>query len=168
MATAAGGLLDMLAARRRSLFVARRSLRHLAADPDAQRYEAAIHAARMRATMEAHDVGRFPDDEDELIRTIARTTMLNAGHLLDELDASDDTIVEWLRKLGSPEHWQQEAEEHRRLLTDIRGHHLRGNEVELADFLDAIVATAAPPEHIAATEGLFRRNYLDEEPTLPA
>ena len=168
MATAAAGLLDMLAARRHSLFVARRSLRDLAADTDAQRYEAAIHAARMRATMEAHDVGRFPDDEDELIQTIARTTMLNAGHLLDDLDASDESILEWLRKLGRAQHWQHEAEEHRRILSDVRGHELRGNELELADFLDAIVETAAPPEHIAATEAILRGGYLEEEQRLPS
>lgn len=54
-ATPASALLDVFAARRSSLFVARRSLRDLARDEAAQVYEAAIHAARMRATMDAHE-----------------------------------------------------------------------------------------------------------------
>ena len=168
MATAAPVLLDVLAARKSSLYVARRSLRDLAADSDAQAYEAAIHASRMRATMEAHQVGRQPNDEEELIQAMTRLAMLNAGHLLDELDASDDVIVKWLHDLGDPEHWRREAVEQRRMLEELRGHPLRGKEREVADILDAIFSRAPPPEHIAATASIFNTGYLNQQPRLVA
>lgn len=168
MATAATSLLDLLAGRRSSLFAARRSLRDLVSDADAQSYEAAIHASRMRATMEAHHVGDFPTDQEELIGAITRMTMLNAGHLLDELDSSDDAIVEWLHKLGDPEYWRAEAAERRQMLETVRGHPLRGNEREVADVLDAIFSQAAPQEHIVATDAIFRTGYLNQTPRLDA
>ena len=168
MANAATALLDILAARRVSLFVARRNLRDLAADADAQAYEAALHASRMRATMDAHEVGQVPDDPEQLIRAISRSVMLNAGHLLDELDAADDVIVDWLHKLGDPAYWKREAAENRRRLEALRGEPLRGHEREVADILDALFSQATPPEHIAATKAIFETGYLNETPPLAA
>ncbi|HEX6701353.1 MAG TPA: hypothetical protein VF101_11535 [Gaiellaceae bacterium] len=166
-ATRAPALLDILAARRSSLFVARKSLRDLASSEVALGYEAAIHAARMRATMDAHDVGRFPDDSNELTLAIRKSLMLSGGHLLDELDASDAEVVEWLRKLSDPTYWRQEAEANRHRLEEARGGTLRFNERMIADLLDAVFEEAAPPEHIAATQAIFRTDYLREEPQLP-
>jgi hypothetical protein len=55
-------LLDVLAARRDSFFVARRSLRDLVTDFRARVFEATIHASRMRAMVDAHEVGHLPID----------------------------------------------------------------------------------------------------------
>ena len=166
-ATSAPALLDVLAARRSSLFVARRSLRDLARDEAAQAYEAAIHAARMRATMDAHDVGHLPEDSEERVQAISRSLMLSAGHLLEDLDVSDDEIVDWLRKLGDATYWVQEAEENRRRLEEVRGQRLQANERMIAEILEALFAQAAPPEHVAATEAVFATGYLGDEPRLP-
>jgi hypothetical protein len=168
MATASSSLLDLLAARRSSLFMARRSLRDIVGDRDARSYEASIHASRMRATMDAHHVGPFPDDQEELLGAITRITMLSAGHLLDELDASDEVIVEWLHKLGNPEHWREEAAKARQMLENARGRALRGNERQIASMLDAILSQAAPPAHISATQAIFENGYLRETPRLAA
>jgi hypothetical protein len=167
-AMAAPALLNVLAARRSSLFVARRSLRDLARDDAAKSYEAAIHAARMRATMVAHEVGHFPAEQDDLVRAIGRSIMLSAGHLLDEFDASDDEIIEWLRKLGDPAYWQEEARERLRMLEEVRGHPLQTNERMITDILNALFEQAAPPEHIRATEDVFATGYLYDEPQLHA
>jgi hypothetical protein len=168
MATPSPSLLDLLAARRSSLFMARRSLRAIAGDRDAQSYEAAIHASRMRATMDAHHVARFPENQERLMSAITRITMLSAGHLLDELDASDEVIVDWLLKLGNPDHWREEAAKARRMVEIARGRPLRDNERQVGAMLDAIFAQAAPPEHISATEAIFENDYLDETPELAA
>ena len=64
--------------------------------------------------------------------------MLSAGHLLDELDASDAMIVEWLHKIGNPEHWRDEAAKAREMLENARGRPLRDNERQVAGMLDAI------------------------------
>jgi hypothetical protein len=34
--------------------------------------------------------------------------MLSAGYLLEDLDASDRDIVEWLARLGNPARWARE------------------------------------------------------------
>lgn len=52
-ARVAPSYLDLLTGPQDSLLVARRSIRQLAADPEAQRHEATIHAARLHASIEA-------------------------------------------------------------------------------------------------------------------
>jgi hypothetical protein len=172
-AMAAPALLDVLAFRRDSLFVARRSLRDLARDETALGYEAAIHAARMRAVMEAHEVGilpkkgRLPGNSEEAIRIITRGLMLRDGHLLDELDASDEQIVSWLRRVGDPEYWREEAADARRLFEEFQGHDLSPADRQITDMLDTIFTEAAPPEHVRAIEEVFSTGYLNDEPRLP-
>jgi hypothetical protein len=170
-ATAAPALLDIFAARRSSLFVARRSLRDLATDLRARLFEATIHASRMRAVMDAHEVGRLPElllhDSEEAIRLITQSFMLRDGHIVQELDASDDEIRRWLRLLGDPEHWKREAGEQRALLEEAtRSRPLQGHEREVADYLESIILHAAPPSHIAATNDILSCGYLDDEPRL--
>lgn len=117
--------------------------------------------------MVAHEVRHFPEERDDLVRAIGRSIMLSAGHLLDELDASDDEIIEWLRKLGDPAYWQEEATERLRMLEEVRGRPLRTNERMITDILNALLEQAALPEHIRATEDVFATGYLYDEPQLP-
>jgi hypothetical protein len=91
--------IPLLAAARDSLFVARRSLRDLAGDDEAQRYETAIHTARMRAVMESHDIVGFPPSRSEVSHRIKQLLLVNSGHLIDDLAPSDTHLMEWLRRL---------------------------------------------------------------------
>ncbi len=91
--------IPLLAAARDSLFVARRSLRDLVGDEDAQRYEMTLHTARMRAVMESHDIVGFPPPRSEVSRRIKQILLVNAGHLIDDLAPSDTHLMEWLRRL---------------------------------------------------------------------
>jgi hypothetical protein len=93
-------LIPILAAARDSLFVARRSLRDLVADERALAWEATIHAARMRAVMEGHDLPDLsnPSGPDST-RRIEQLLLMRAGHLVDDLSPSDAMVMEWLRRI---------------------------------------------------------------------
>jgi hypothetical protein len=166
-ATAAPALLDVLAARRRSLFVARRRLRELPDDLRSRFNESTIHAARMRAMIDAHDIGEIPKERDDLVQMVTRSLMLRDGHLVEDLDVTDDTIRRWIKLLGDPETWRTEAAEQRARLEEKLDPPLAGNMKAVADFLDSILDGAAPPAHISATEWILSSGYLDEEPVLP-
>jgi hypothetical protein len=59
-----------------SLFVARRTLRDLVADHQARRLEALVHAARMQALMESHQLDDYDIDPKEVTAKIERFLML--------------------------------------------------------------------------------------------
>jgi hypothetical protein len=93
-------LIPILSAARDSMFVARRSLRDLADDERALIWEATIHAARMRAVMEAHDVRGLPTTgEQDVSRRIEQLILMRMGHLVDDLSPSDATVIDWLRRI---------------------------------------------------------------------
>lgn len=172
-ATAAPALLEILAARRGSLFVARRSLRDLAESLRSRFFESTIHAARMRAVMETHEVGRLLEDlpkhnSEEIFRIISRSIMLRDGHIVQELDTSDDGIKRWLELLGDPEHWVREAAELRARLEESTEEDPPpgSRDRQLTDYLDSIISQAAPPAHIAATREILSTGYLDSSPAL--
>jgi hypothetical protein len=82
------------------MFVARRSLRDLADDKQALIWEATIHAARMRAVMESHDVRGLPTTgEQDVPRRIEQLILMRMGHLVNDLSPSDGTVIEWLRRI---------------------------------------------------------------------
>lgn len=93
-------LIPILSAAHDSLFVARRSLRDLAHDERARVWEATIHAARMRAVMEAHDCRGLPSTgPQDVSRRIEQLLLMRAGHLVDDLSPSNNDVMEWLRRI---------------------------------------------------------------------
>lgn len=90
-------LIPILSAARDSLFVARRSLRNLAADERALTWEATIHSARMRAVLDAHDIRGLPAETPNISKRIEQLLLVRAGHIVDDLSPSDADIMEWLR-----------------------------------------------------------------------
>jgi hypothetical protein len=172
-ATPAPALLDILAAHRSSLFVARHSLRAVASSIKFRFLEATIHGARIRAVMDAHEVAKIPEaaasgDRDEVMRLIQRSLLLRSGHIVQELDESDATIRNWLALLGDPEYWEAERERNRALLLDAAsGTAFDEKAQQVADFLDPIISQGAPPSHIAATADLFETGYLGRVLELP-
>jgi hypothetical protein len=169
----APALLDILAARRDSLFVARRTLREVAWNIKWRFYEATIHAARIRAVMDAHGVMGIPPgiasgDSEAAIHFIQQSMMLREGHIVQELDESDEVIRRWLELLGDPEHWERERADHRALLEEMTsGTPLDARSRELADYLDSVIDQAAPPSHILATRDILETGYLDDQLQLP-
>jgi len=168
-ATNASALLDILAGRRDSLFAARRSLRDLTPDLRARVFESTIHTSRMRVIMNAHDIGLVAADEKEAIEVITKSFMLRNGHLLQDLDASDEDIRHWIGELADPTVWQAEAAKWRGLVEEAMGTRpLTGRDRALADYLDSVVSEAVPRIHLAATRDLLSTGYLDDRPQLTA
>jgi hypothetical protein len=161
-------LLEMLGGRRTSLFVARRTLREVASDFRVRLFEATIHAARMRAVMDSHQLGQLGPETtpDERMHLIEEQLMLRDGHLVDDLDASDETIREWVTRLGDPEHWKSGAARERALGEQLSGS--TGLSEELLEFLDSTIQAAAPPQHLAATQDILSSGYLNQEASPPS
>jgi hypothetical protein len=167
-ATRAPALLDLLAARRDSLFAARRTLRSIAGNFRFRLFEATIHASRMRAMMEAHEVAKIPTDGEVIDqRRIERSIMLRDGHLVDDLDPSDSEIRRWIELLGKPEHWRAEAAAWRAAFARKPGRAPEDREQAVLAVLDSVLAQAAPPEHILATHDILDGGYLDQPVIIP-
>jgi|tagenome__1003787_1003787.scaffolds.fasta_scaffold20812161_2 hypothetical protein len=170
-ATNAGALLEVLAARRESLFAARVTIRQLATELGPRFKEGVIHASRMRAVMAHHEVTEMPtdqDDEETIRRKIMKSLMLRNGHLVDDLTASDDEIRGWMAKLGDYDYWREEVRSRRALLEEaVAGQPGETQAREVMDFLDSIVSDAPPPGHVAATQGMLTGEYLNESVRLP-
>jgi hypothetical protein len=172
-ATAAPALLELLSGRRDSLFAARWPLRIVAKDLGIRLKEATIHAARMRAVMDAHEVWQLPTpgtlDSAEVQERIMKSMKLRMGHLVDELDVSDSQIRDWMAKLGDPEHWRKEAAHHRAMaeeaIRESRG--IGAKDREVFDYLDSLLEEAAPPQHILATRDMLEGGYLDRPLEVP-
>lgn len=166
-ATAATALLEVLAARRDSLFAARRPLRELADSFRFRLCEATIHAARMRAMMEAHDIASIPAPDEKInIGRIEKSMMLRDGHLVEDLNASDADIKRWLATQGDPAYWHDEAAKWRAAFDPIRDR-LQDNEKAVLELLDATTDGGAPPEHIAAVRDILGGDYLDARAAIP-
>jgi hypothetical protein len=167
-ATRAPALLDLLAARRESLFAARHSLRVTTGSFRLRLFEATIHASRMRAMMEAHGMTTVPKDGDVIDQArIERSFMFRDGRLVEDLDASDTDIRRWLELLGDPEHWREEAAAWRGVLQRTPGSTPAPHEQAVFALLDLVVSQAAPPEHILATRDILDSGYLDEPVAIP-
>ncbi len=161
-ATAARGLLDVLSLSRDSLFTARRPLRVVAEDLRIRFYESTVHASRMRAVMGAHFVGRMPTGEEEIQELVMKSLMLREGHLVQDLDTTDDEIRRWVALLGTPEQWEKDAREHRARFFEAVGEGpLPQREQQMVELLDATISEAAPTAHIDATADILRSGYLD-------
>lgn len=165
-ATEAAPLLELLAARRESLFAARVPIRQLATDLGPRFKEGVIHASRMRAVMALHEVAEMPTDQDDeatIQRKITKSLMLRNGHLVEDLDASDDEIREWMAKLGDPDYWSHEASSRRAQLEEaVAGQPGEDQAREVMAFLDSIVREVPPPGHVEATQDMLTGEYLSE------
>jgi hypothetical protein len=171
-AAAAPALLEVLSGRRESLFAARRPLRNMAGDLGVRFKESTIHASRVRAVMDAHEVWQLPTPDMEphdVQKRIEKSMMLRSGHLVDDLDVSDVKIREWLVKLGDPIYWRQDAAGLRAITREAMHESLgaRAKELKVMDFLDSIIAEAAPIQHIRATQDILENGYLDLPLKLP-
>lgn len=164
----APALLELLAARRESLFAARRPLRVLIGDFGLRLFEATIHASRMRAAMHEHGMANIPRPGEQIsARRIERMIMLRDGRLVEELDASDAEIRRWIELLGKPEHWRQEAAKWLAASRPPAGRRLTRKEDAVLALLSATAAEAAPPAHIVATREILAGGYLDGAAQIP-
>lgn len=170
-ATKAASLLELLAARRESLFAARVPIRQLATDLGPRFKEGVVHASRMRAVMAIHEVAEMPTDQDDeatIQRKIMKSLMLRNGHLVEDLEASDDAIREWMAKLGDSDYWRHEVRSRRALVEEaVNGQPGESQAREVMAFLDSIVSDAPPPGHVEATHDLLTGDYLSRPVQLP-
>lgn len=168
-ATEADALLQVLTGQRQSLFAARRPLRTVTDDLRVRLFEATIHRARMRAVMEANGMAAMPMPVEHEVdpATIERSIMLRDGRLLADLDASDSDIRRWLTQLADPDYWRREAAAWRAAFERDAPRELLPKERQVLDLLYATSAEGAPPQHVAATAGIFETGYLDETPSVP-
>jgi len=167
-------LLDRLAGVRDSLFVARRSLRDLVADPRTPDFEAAIHAARMRTVLETSGVLLPPDPSaavhpDALQARIERGVMVRDGFLIEELPGSDALLRSWLSRLGEPQFRRHEATNLLENLQALRNELAPGSaESEIMDLVESVVEIEAPEEHLAAVAEMMALDYLETSPAIPS
>jgi hypothetical protein len=158
-------LIPILAARRDSLFVARRSLRELAGDSQARVWEATIHAARMRAVMEAHDVRGLPQDAQDVSRRIEQLLLVRSGHLVDDLSPSDAHVMEWLRRI---EDGRANLEVHRlrEALSFLRPDITLQNDQDVADLLANVIRSVDFGDDAKNVTALLKAGYLRGAPAL--
>ncbi len=165
----ARSVIGLLSAADENLFVARRSLRALIGDRNALRYEAIVHAARMEALMERHQV----DDAvhlppQERVEQIGRFLMLSAGKLVDDLVGLDDLIRVWverlsdadamaLRRLGSVVEMQRMAEE-------------SGNikDQRSSMFIARLLLDGSDDEDARTAAEVLTSGYLNQGPIIPS
>lgn len=159
-------LIPILAAARDSLFVARRSLRDLVDDERALVWEATIHAARMRAVMEAHDIRGLPSTgEQDVSRRIEQLLLMRAGHLVDDLSPSDGDVMEWLRRI---EDGRANLEVHalRGALASLAPHVALEGDHQVLALLSAVAKTADFSDDAGNVTEMFKRGYLAASPRL--
>lgn len=162
-ATPARDLLDVLSLRRDSLFTARRGLRVVAQDLRIRVFESTIHAARMRAVMGAHNVGRPQSTPDESNEVVLKVLMLRDGHIVQDMTNTDDEIRRWVALLGTEEQWERDAIEHRSRFFDAVGSRsLSARDQEVIAILDAAITDAPSPLHVRATQDILAAGYLDQ------
>jgi hypothetical protein len=168
-AEAGRSLIRVLTSETDSLFVARRSLRDLVADPAARRFEAAIHAGRMRAVLEAHEIGMPLPSKEDASRRILQLFMVRSGKLVDDLTPSHAQVIEWLRRIEDGRSLLEVAAMRdglRAMAPDIR----LPEDLPIARLLDQIAANAEEDNaHQASIVGeIFAGRYLNDRPRLPA
>ena len=162
-------LIRVLTSEMDSLFVARRTLRDLVADPDARRFEAAIHAGRMRAVLEAHEIRMPLPSHEDASRRVLQSFMVRSGKLVDDLTPSDAHVIEWLRRIEDGRSVLEFAamrEGLRTMAADIR----LPEDLAIAGLLHQIAADAeADNAHQASiVREIFVSRYLNDRPHLPA
>jgi hypothetical protein len=161
-ATPALSLLEMLAGKRKSLFAARNRLRPLTESFKLMYFESTIHAARLRAVQQAHDVSfSMPDEPAARREKIEKVLMLRDGALVQDLDSSDSDIQSWLERLADPEHWRAEAAAMRSLIDPT---HLDSQGARVLSVLEGYVSDAIPEPHMRATTEILDSGYLDHDP----
>lgn len=161
-AAPAPALLEVLAGSRRSLFAARVPLRLLTDDFKLMYFESTIHAARLRAVQEAHDLNLpMPSEPAARQEKIEKVLMLRDGSLVQDLDNTDADIRRWLELLGDSKYWQEEAESWREKFSDVE---LDRQGIQVLELLNSYMSDAAPPAHRMATAEILSGGYLDRQP----
>lgn len=161
-------VISLLSAADENLFVARRSLRVLIGDRDALRYEALVHAARMEALMERHQVDDAVNlPSEERVEQIGRFLMLSAGKLVDDLVGLDELIRAWverlsdvdamaLRRLGPIVELQRMAEESGNIKDQLS-----------SMFIARLLLDGNDDEDARTAAEVLASGYLDQGPILP-
>ena len=150
-----------------SLFVARRTLRELVADHRARRMEALVHAARMRALMESHQLDDYDVDPNEVVEKIERFLMLRGGKLIDDLDSTDDQIRDWVTRLADRVAQATDREQMLHEMDDF------GSETAVAEgdheamaFIRHLLLDGTDDETAEIALEVLETGYLEEEPQL--
>jgi len=160
-------MIRLLSAAEDSLFVARTTLRKLAADEDVLRFEAVVHAARMRALMAEHEITAAANvDSQALVEEITRFLMLRDGKLVDDLGALDSSIRAWVEHLADA---TVVEEEHLRLQSDLRelaaAVSLEHDQAALA-FVGSLLHAGTDPTITQDAQEMLRSGYLERMPDL--
>jgi hypothetical protein len=139
------------------------------ADPNARRFEAAIHAGRMRVVLEAHEIRMPLPSHEDASRRVLQSFMVRSGKLVDDLTPSDAHVIEWLRRIEdgrSGLEFAGKREGLRTMAADIR----LPDDLAIARLLHQIAADAeADNAHQASiVREIFVSRYLNDRPHLPA
>jgi hypothetical protein len=163
----ARSVIRILTAESDSLFVARRSLRDLAADDSAQDHEVTIHGGRMHALMSSHEVGVRPFDRGDVSKRILKSFMLRSGHLIDDLSPSDAQIIDGLRQIEDGRVLAEYAAMRKGLLDMMLEAKIPG-DLEAAKMLygSALRTELDHPAQAAAVAKVFCSGYLSASPNL--
>lgn len=161
-------IVRLLSAQEQSLFVARCTLRKLAANTTYQRFEALIHAARMRTLLDQHDfesIGAL--SEAEMVDRITRFLMLRDGKLIDDFGDMDAQIRNWVMALADSNARTAERE---CLLYEVED--LPDDVVTLSDdtaalnFIATLIASDADEQIASDALEVLNAGYLDNAPNL--
>lgn len=160
-------VIRLLSAAEDSLFVARRTLRSLVSDGDAMRFEAVVHAARMRALMDEHEVTTASDiDSPALVEEITRFLMLRDGKLVDDLGDLDVNIRTWVEHLADMALVEEEQQRVLRELRELAAAAALEEDQSALAFIARMVDVGTDPETAQAASRLLRNGYLDQAPEL--
>jgi hypothetical protein len=158
-------VLGLLSAAEESLFVARRSLRTLSGDAPAQRFEALIHTARMRALMELHDADPTTlsgMSSDQRIEEIKRVLMLGEGKLVDDLTPIDDLIRTWVGRLADASQRQGERELYLREANSLSQVIADDKDLSAIEFIASVLQAGSEDEDGRDAREVLRTGYLDD------
>ena len=160
-------VIRLLSASDSSLFVARRTLRDLVTDHQARRLEVLVHAARMRALMESHQLDNYDVDPKEVTAKIERFLMLREGKLIDELNSTDEQIRNWVRRLADGIAQAAGREQILQQMDDLSSGAFVGREDRKAMmFIRDLLLNEKDNETAEVALEVLNTHYLEEEPQL--
>lgn len=162
-------VIKLLSASDESLFVARRTLRHLVGDRSALQMEALLHSARMDALQRIHGMDfDMSHDPNQNVEKIMRVLMYTDGKLIDDLSPADDRIRDGVARLSNKAGAADERIEHLTRIQQVSGDAANEGERAVADYLAGYMSIDADEYHARLAAHIIESGYLDEKPDLAA
>lgn len=164
----ARSVIKLLSAADQSLFVARRTLRELVEDKRALQWEALLHAVRMHALMELHEMDfAYAADRQETVEKMMRVLMLIDGKLIDDLSPADERIRAWVVRFAAVRDRSAERMEHLARLQEVSVETPHQSDRAVAGFLTGFMSLDADEYNARLAASIIEHGYLDETPKLP-